>query len=573
MGGLGKSEIAIEYVHSRKKDFDAIFWVNSASTQKLDAGFRDIALKLGLQDEAEILSDDPAVIRSSVKAWLANPGGSLGVNPLEHHVDVNWLIVFDNADQLGLLSDFWPLDSAGSILLTSRNPLARHAHFANLSGIDLPPMSPEDAGRLLQKTSFREDEPNSLETCSLIAERLGRLPLAIMQMGHLILIKHLSLLEFVEYYNHDMRKFQEFPVPGLTEQQTVTSIWNIESLPPPAVALLHVLSVLDPDLIYEDILVTGAKHVKLENYPQAKTEYFEAREVLIKSSLVARNIELGFIKIHRLVQDVVRQKMSIQEFRAVYNAAVTLVSAVWPFVDDSNLNEVKRLRRVQRYFPQVASFRKCIEKKTPETLKAHINVSALFNEASWYDTLKRLRDEIVDIFTRSYILQSWGYNLLYGAEFARLSQQVLAIGNAEGDERLHSKLLADSYRFQGITGTYMDSELAVPTCENWIRLLVDRIEKYQDPIDIKTMPIAYNELGMALMRIHSQEEALKSWDMSCDTILQSTNPGDLPFPFPWVHRAIVSAYSGDADTGYSLLLPILEKREKRLGVDDTSTIE
>ena len=119
----------------------------------------------------------------------------------------------------------------------------------------------------------------------------------------------------------------------------------------------------------------------------------------------------------------------------------------------------------------------------------------------------------------------------------------------------------------------MDGELAVPSCEKWISVLVDRIEKYQDPIDIKTMPIPYNELGVALMRSFRQEEALKSWEMSCDTILQEMNSDELPFPFPWVHRAIVSAYFGEADTGYNLLLPILEKREEMLEVDDTSTIE
>lgn len=96
---------------------------------------------------------------------------------------------------------------------------------------------------------------------------------------------------------------------------------------------------------------------------------------------------------------------------------------------------------------------------------------------------------------------------------------MLEIGNAKDDERLHSKLLADSYRFQGITATYMDGKLAVPSCKKW--------EKYQDPIDIKTMPISYNELGMALVRIPSQDEALKSWGMSCDAILQVVDRGDL----------------------------------------------
>lgn len=175
---------------------------------------------------------------------------------------------------------------------------------------------------------------------------------------------------------------------------------------------------------------------------------------------------------------------------------------------------------------------------------------------------------------RSYILQSRGYNLREGAEYAALSQQVLEASNDGVGDELVSRLLADSYRFQGITATYMGSDLAVPSCRRWIELLVDRIQKYQDPADIKTMPIAYNELGMALMRTPDRDGALKSWEMSCDSLGQTTKPGELPFPFPWVHRGLVATYfSDDPDAALDLILPILKEREKKLGVDDTSTIE
>ena len=383
MGGLGKSEIAIEYVHSRKAKFDAIFWINGASTQKLDAGFREIATKLGLQSEEALLTDDPVAVRESVKGWLANPVRTLGGEVSEQQSDVRWLIVFDNIDEPDLLYEYWPPSNTGSILLTSRNPLAKQAHFAELAGIDLPPMIIEEASRFLQKASLREDEPASLETCSTIAEQLGGLPLAITQMGYLIRAKHLSLTEFLEYYMLDARKFHECSVPGLTEQQIVASTWSIESLPPSSVALLRILSMLDADVISEDILITGAKDVELEEYPQDKIAYFEAREALMRSSLISRNIELGFLKIHRLVQEVVRQKFDNAEFRAVYNGAVTLVTAVWPFLDDSNLNRVDRLRKVQRYFSHVMAFRSLLRAKTPATVLPDIKVSALFNEAAW----------------------------------------------------------------------------------------------------------------------------------------------------------------------------------------------
>lgn len=381
-GGLGKSEIALEYVHSRKAKFDAIFWINSATSQKLDHGIRDIAPKLGLQSEAQIVLDGPEAARDAVKAWLANPVREIGTDPPVQS-DVSWLIVFDNANEPEMLFDFWPMHGPGSILVTSRNPLAKEANFAKLSGIDVPHMPADVAGHLLQKMSLRESEPASLETCSSIAERLGGLPLAVVQMAYCIRTKHLSLAEFIEYYDHDAQRLQETPVPGLTKQQTLASIWNTESLPAPAAALLRVLSVLDGDVLYEDILTTGSTSVEFEDYLRERVAYFEAREALARSSLVTRNINLGFLTVHRLVRDVVRQKMSPAELRAAYDAAVTLMSAVWPFVDATDPNKADRLRKVQQYFPHIGTLRSVLKERSIHVLQPHIKLAALFNEATW----------------------------------------------------------------------------------------------------------------------------------------------------------------------------------------------
>jgi hypothetical protein len=382
IGGMGKTEIAVEYIHDRKTMYDAIFWVNSASTQKLNAGFRDIAIKLGLQDED--LHEDPVATREIVKGWLSNPVRTLGSESTEDDLDVKWLIVFDNADTPELLHDFWPSDGTGSILITSRNPLSKEGVFTEFSSLDLPSMPNDGASVLLQKLSLRHAEPDSLETCATISGRLGGLPLAIVQMAYSIRHKHLSLKEFVEYYEHDAKTFQESTVPGLTKYQTIASTWNIEGLSPSALATLQVISVLDPDFIPEDVLVTGAVDVDLENYPKTKIAYFEAREELIRSSLVSRNIELRFLKVHRLVQDVVRRKLSIDGLRAVYNTGVSLVTAIWPFVHGtSNFTDNQRFRRVGIYLGQVAAFSSLLQELTAKVLKPHIQVSALFNEVSW----------------------------------------------------------------------------------------------------------------------------------------------------------------------------------------------
>lgn len=384
MGGLGKTELAVEYIHTRKSKFDAIFWVDSASIQTLTASYQDIALKLGLQTKLQALLDDPEAAREIVKAWLADPVQVMGAGAPASGSLANWLIVFDNTDDLDILLDFWPTDGVGSIILTSRTPLAAQSHYTDIKALDLPPMDATEAGTLLQRASGREEEDSSLKTCSAIAERLGGVPLAIMQMAHLIRIKHLSLTEFVEYYDEDPKTLEESPVHRLTKNQTIASIWNIESFPPSAIALLRVLSMLDADGICEDILTKGADKVEeVDGYPRTREDYFEARAVLIKSSLVTRDTEQGLLSIPLIVQEVVRHKLALEDFRRVYDAAVVLVTAVWPFLEDTNLNKADRLRKVSQYALQVTSFKLIATEKLINVLKPHDRVAALFNEVSW----------------------------------------------------------------------------------------------------------------------------------------------------------------------------------------------
>lgn len=470
MGGLGKTELAIEYTHTRKANFDAVFWINAASSQKLDLGLREMALKLGLMDQQDALHDDFEAVKGVVDEWLANPVRTKDLEAPESSPDVNWLIVLDNADEIDVVYDFWPASGRGAVLITSRNPLAKNV--GRPSGIDLSPMSAHDAGLLLRKISLREPEADSIEKSSAIASRLGGLPLAVVQAAHGIRTKHLSLAEFIENYDEYLHGFLEAAVPGLTKQQTVALTWNIDGLPEPARVLLRVLSVLDADGITEDILTKGADSVELPNYPSTRVAYFAAREELIKSSLVVRNIDQGSLKVHRLVQDLVRKKMQPPELQAVCNAAVSLVSAVWPFVNVSNLNSVERLRKVRKYATQVVMLRSVL-REYPD-LKPRLKAAALFNGMA-----------------------------------------------------------------------------------------------YQEGDDIKTLPIAYNEYGMALMRVPDEEEAKKSWVISCEMFDQAAKPGELPFPYPWVHRSLVAAFAGDPDAGSKLLSPILEAREKKLGKDET----
>jgi hypothetical protein len=124
----------------------------------------------------------------------------------------------------------------------------------------------------------------------------------------------------------------------------------VEKLSPAAFALLKVLSVLDPDQIPEEILTKGSKDVELDQYPKKRVAYFDARAELMKSSLVTRDYRRAELRTRRLVQDVVRQKLTDDELLHTLNSAAVLVSAVWPFLKFQSRNLTSRRKVCEKYF-------------------------------------------------------------------------------------------------------------------------------------------------------------------------------------------------------------------------------
>ena len=383
MGGLDRTEIAIEYMHLKRNNFDAIFWVNADTNQKLAADFKDIAQKLGLEDDKDS-TNDPVETREIVKGWLSNPVGMLSGEPTTTASETKWLLILDNADDPDILNDYGPAMGTGSVLITSRNPIVKDGVYMGSARIDLPSMPAKDAGAFLHKISGRQTEKNSFNLCIQIAETLGGLPLAIIQIGSIIRRQHLSLKDLIEYYEEDAKTLHETSVPGLTYNQTIASVWAVDSLPSQASALLRVISMLDPDGIPEEVLTKGAERVILDQYPKKKTDYFRARAELIRTSLITRNFEREQLRIHRLVQDVVRHKMPIDESRMVFDDTVILLSSIWPFLNVQNLNDVGRNRKAEYYSPHIERLKHLLETDLPlDKLQPQIDVTALFNEAAW----------------------------------------------------------------------------------------------------------------------------------------------------------------------------------------------
>jgi hypothetical protein len=124
MGGVGKTQLALQFAFSREWHYHAIFWIQADETAKLAESFDRIARSLRVQDTS--VTDDQVINRNLVLEWLSDPIKCAITNGTEPaSAFTKWLVVFDNVMDEDLVRDYWPSGGNGSILVTSRQPMAR----------------------------------------------------------------------------------------------------------------------------------------------------------------------------------------------------------------------------------------------------------------------------------------------------------------------------------------------------------------------------------------------------------------------------------------------------------------
>lgn len=190
-----------------KLSFDAVFWIQADDVTKLKEGFSQIAIMLNLEDKGE--AKDQVVSTNLVKHWLDSPtrdlDAEIGSNSEVDEAD--WLLIFDNVDNIEDLREFWPeFAKRGSVLLTSRDPLANINIYTETAGIDLEPFGNEEAARFLVNLTYKANLDGDAQVpneAKAVIERFGGLPLALEQMASVMQRKGLDFSEFLKKYDSE----------------------------------------------------------------------------------------------------------------------------------------------------------------------------------------------------------------------------------------------------------------------------------------------------------------------------------------------------------------------------------
>ncbi|KAL1843253.1 hypothetical protein VTJ49DRAFT_2584 [Mycothermus thermophilus] len=355
IGGLGKTETAVEYAYSRRAEFDAIFLVRAEDKSKLESDLARIAVQLGIQDPQH--PDDEAINRELALKWLTKPfkvdykGGQAVEAP------ALWLVIFDNANEPDIhVPAYREIASSGSILITSRNPLMKTSFLRGTTEVQLQCFTTEEASDYLRaNTDLTADEARQL------GYRLGGLPLALVQMAPIIRHRFLSYKMFMAWYDdaEEGRDVHGMVVQPLREPDrgSLSTVWAIDKLSEPARALLEISAFFHHDSIPEVILrhkVAAQVRNLIPEFPRRHGSFLDARQQLISSSLIQHKQELSAYWMHRVTQDVVRGKMSSGRRKQVFSNAVEIVSREWP-TSGFRGYEGAPLDTLEKLYPHVVS--------------------------------------------------------------------------------------------------------------------------------------------------------------------------------------------------------------------------
>ncbi|GHO76354.1 tetratricopeptide repeat protein [Ktedonobacter sp. SOSP1-85] len=309
LGGVGKTQLAVEYAYRYREEYSYILWVRAESEESLVASYITLAHELNLPQKDE---RDQSQAIEAVKRWLRNNGG--------------WLFIFDNADEPGFLPEYVPTLPRGHCLYTTRaSTLGRLAR-----SLEVESFTPEQGAlfllrraQLLAADVLLAQAPDQERELALqMTREFGGLPLALDQAG--AYIEETQTMLSVYWQMYQQRRAELLKRRGFSTDypESVATTWSlsferVEQQNQDAAELLRLCALLAPDAIPEDLLLAigtelGRPLASIVSRPQ---RFNEAIGVLMRYSFVKRDQEHSLLSMHRLVQIVLREGLGEEEAR------------------------------------------------------------------------------------------------------------------------------------------------------------------------------------------------------------------------------------------------------------------
>ncbi len=293
MGGVGKSQLAIEYAYRFAADYDLVWWIPAERPASVRQSLADLAWRLGIAGHGAEPNDLVNAARDALRTG----------DPYQR-----WLLIFDNAERSDDIRSML-LEGPGHTLITSRDQ--RWGDQADVLDVDVY-SRPESAQFLLRRV------PNlSSPDADRLAEELGDLPLALEQAAAWLSITGMALEDYLPLIRARTSELLNMQLPA-GYPLSVAASWEISMTrlseeAPAATQLLEVCAFIGPNPVSMSLFTSAPPGLLPE--PLATQIQSDARRLEILNAVSAYSlarIEHGTghgpsLHQHRLVQAVIRE--------------------------------------------------------------------------------------------------------------------------------------------------------------------------------------------------------------------------------------------------------------------------
>ncbi|KAK3946688.1 hypothetical protein QBC32DRAFT_128302 [Pseudoneurospora amorphoporcata] len=311
LGGIGKTQLAVNFARHYQAAFSAIFWLDGTSEDSLKQSFAICAKRI---PQGQI----PENIRSP------KTGDEVDLNDIVEHVqewlakddNVDWLLIFDNVDLDHTQGEipgaydirkYYLRSDHGAVLITSRlSKLAQLGESKRIKPADLD-LSKKIFEKWYRKELMMDDDAQKL------LRLLEGLPLALAQAAAYMGELKLHVASYIRLYKQQWNKlFQNTDSSLLDYGRSVCTTWTIsfnaiETRDENAGNLLRLWAFLDNREMWHNLLQAAKNHQEqwpkwLRDIACNDVEFLNIATLLLRYSIIeARESEQSNYSMHPVV--------------------------------------------------------------------------------------------------------------------------------------------------------------------------------------------------------------------------------------------------------------------------------
>lgn len=332
MGGIGKTELATEYIHHYIDEYEIIWWIRAEHHDRVRDSLVKLAQRLGLREATSDSGRDKAI--------------TAVLEMLQSDIQSSWLLVYDNVANLLELQKYLPASRPGGNIIITTRQLSWPSYIV-ADGIELSPFTeleaisflrrkvPGLAARDGRKQFTDEEDARRANEARRLAAELGHLPIAIEHAAAYLAETGQSVDEYLTRFGENAHTLLS-EQPGDSDLPAhISGTWTMSTtlLTPDAEHLFNLCAFFSPEPIAAELFLQGTAGIDhppgLGEFLSSPHRFHAATSKLHRLSLVKVDGARDLIQMHRVVQAVtqgwLRQERA--EMFYAYRAAVDTLLA------------------------------------------------------------------------------------------------------------------------------------------------------------------------------------------------------------------------------------------------------